>query len=158
MHDVEAYFTFQVPMDLRKTLASSILVVGGTAMLPGFIPRLHVEIVRTLGMLPQPRQPIPQLLSAEGRSTPTPGDSQEPVTPTATRFPQQRQQQPSPKRPRPPYDPYAPIRTLGRHIAILNNPSHTGLSESSSTARSQSGKAPGFAPALLPWVGGSLAG
>ncbi|KAF8577782.1 actin-domain-containing protein [Ramaria rubella] len=38
----------KVPRDLRKDLASSILVVGGTAMLPGFIPRLHTELVRAL--------------------------------------------------------------------------------------------------------------
>lgn len=40
--------TSQVPVDLRKLLASSILVVGGTPMLPGFIPRLHSELVRLL--------------------------------------------------------------------------------------------------------------
>ncbi|KAI5122924.1 hypothetical protein M0805_007602 [Coniferiporia weirii] len=38
----------RVPVDLRRTLASSILVVGGTAMLPGFIPRLQNELVRLL--------------------------------------------------------------------------------------------------------------
>ncbi|KAF9042016.1 actin-like ATPase domain-containing protein [Hymenopellis radicata] len=38
----------KIPVDLRKTMASSILVVGGTAMLPGFIPRLHTEILRAL--------------------------------------------------------------------------------------------------------------
>ncbi|KAF8071805.1 fungal-specific actin related protein [Lyophyllum atratum] len=38
----------KVPVDLRKTLASSILLSGGTAMLPGFIPRLHAELIRAL--------------------------------------------------------------------------------------------------------------
>ncbi|KAG6891366.1 hypothetical protein C0992_008077 [Termitomyces sp. T32_za158] len=38
----------KVPLDLRKAIASSILVSGGTAMLPGFIPRLHAEIIRSL--------------------------------------------------------------------------------------------------------------
>jgi len=38
----------KVPVDLRKTMASSILVVGGTSMLPGFIPRLHAELIRAL--------------------------------------------------------------------------------------------------------------
>jgi len=38
----------QVPLDLRKTLISSILIVGGTAMLPGLIPRLRKELARTL--------------------------------------------------------------------------------------------------------------
>lgn len=35
-------------MDLRKTMASSILVVGGTPMLPGFISRLHAELLRAI--------------------------------------------------------------------------------------------------------------
>ncbi|KAK0480081.1 actin family [Armillaria novae-zelandiae] len=49
----------KAPVDLRKTLASSILVVGGTSMLPGFIPRLHSEILRALAPLPtSTRQPI----------------------------------------------------------------------------------------------------
>ncbi|KAG9224895.1 hypothetical protein CCMSSC00406_0001954 [Pleurotus cornucopiae] len=38
----------KVPMDLRKTLASSILIVGGTPMLPGFITRLHAELLRAV--------------------------------------------------------------------------------------------------------------
>ncbi|EDR08713.1 fungal specific actin related protein [Laccaria bicolor S238N-H82] len=38
----------KVPVDLRKTLASSILVTGGTAMLPGFIPRLHAELLHSI--------------------------------------------------------------------------------------------------------------
>ncbi|GLB40286.1 putative actin family protein [Lyophyllum shimeji] len=48
----------KVPVDLRKTLSSSILVSGGTAMLPGFIPRLHAELIRALATPPTPsRQP-----------------------------------------------------------------------------------------------------
>ncbi|KAK1222858.1 hypothetical protein PQX77_014280 [Marasmius sp. AFHP31] len=38
----------KVPMDLRKTMASSILVLGGTAMIPGFISRLHTELLRAI--------------------------------------------------------------------------------------------------------------
>ena len=38
----------KAPVDLRKTLASSILVVGGTPMLPGFISRLHIELLRAV--------------------------------------------------------------------------------------------------------------
>ncbi|KAI9566808.1 actin family [Boletus coccyginus] len=47
----------KVPVDLRKTLVSSILVTGGTAMLPGFIPRLHAELLRAIGSTAsRPRQ------------------------------------------------------------------------------------------------------
>ncbi|OAX37482.1 actin-like ATPase domain-containing protein [Rhizopogon vinicolor AM-OR11-026] len=41
----------KVPLDLRKILASSILITGGTAMLPGFIPRLHAELLRATAPL-----------------------------------------------------------------------------------------------------------
>ncbi|KAJ7903315.1 actin-domain-containing protein [Mycena olivaceomarginata] len=44
----------KVSVDLRKTLASSILVVGGTSMLPGFIPRLQQELARAVGPPPTP--------------------------------------------------------------------------------------------------------
>ncbi|KAI8865579.1 actin-like ATPase domain-containing protein [Ramicandelaber brevisporus] len=39
--------------DLRSVLASSILVVGGTAQLPGFQPRLHKEIINALSTDPK---------------------------------------------------------------------------------------------------------
>jgi actin-related protein 10 len=41
----------KVPLDLRKTMVSSILITGGTAMLPGFIPRLHAELLRATAPL-----------------------------------------------------------------------------------------------------------
>jgi actin-related protein 10 len=39
-------------------MASSILVVGGTAMLPGFIPRLHIELLRAIHPPSQLRQQL----------------------------------------------------------------------------------------------------
>ncbi|THH15556.1 hypothetical protein EW146_g4932 [Bondarzewia mesenterica] len=47
----------KVPVDLRRTLASSILVTGGTAMLPGFIPRLHSELLRAVTSSPSAAHP-----------------------------------------------------------------------------------------------------
>ncbi|KAG8905919.1 hypothetical protein FRB99_007999 [Tulasnella sp. 403] len=156
----------KAPVDLRRTLASTILVVGGTAMLPGFIPRLQAEIAKALSSSPQPRSCDHLALDTgrEGAVTPTPSGAATPdhdvTTPTATRFSHQRQPQPdpSPKRQPPPYDPYAPIRSLTTHVAILNNPSPSSAEQSSPEARANAGKAPAFAPALMPWVGGSLAG
>lgn len=109
-------------MDLRKTLASSILVVGGTAMLPGFIPRLHGELLRATAPPPaSPRQPT-------------------------------RQDKPPP----PQYDRYASLRPLVPYFAILNNPSPPpSMSE---RAANNAGKSPGFSPAIMAWIGGSLAG
>ena len=36
--------TFQCPIDMRKPLAENILVIGGTAMAPGFKARLLDEL------------------------------------------------------------------------------------------------------------------
>ncbi|RXW16334.1 hypothetical protein EST38_g9525 [Candolleomyces aberdarensis] len=116
----------KVPIDLRKTLTSSILVSGGTAMLPGFIPRLHSEILKALSPPPAP--------------------------------PPSRQNSPSKSnRPLPPqYDKYAALRPLTPYFAILNN--STPPAAPSERARANAGRAPAFAPAMLAWVGGSLAG
>ncbi|KAF7795277.1 hypothetical protein EIP86_006430 [Pleurotus ostreatoroseus] len=61
----------KVPVDLRKTLASSILVVGGTPMLPGFIPRLHAEIIRAISP-PSMSQDSSRPPSRPGRPRPSP--------------------------------------------------------------------------------------
>ncbi|KAF5372771.1 hypothetical protein D9615_010125 [Tricholomella constricta] len=112
----------KVPVDLRKTLASSILVSGGTAMLPGFIPRLHAEILRAL--------------------SPPPALSRQPMRSDRSLPPQ--------------FDQYASLRPLLPYFAILNNPSPPP--PMSDRARGNAGKAPAFSPAILAWVGGSLAG
>ena len=72
----------QVPRDLRKTMASSILVSGGTAMLPGFIPRLHAEILRAV-------EPPPTSLRQSmhpDRSLPPPYDKYGPLRPLLPYF------------------------------------------------------------------------
>ncbi|KAK2460960.1 hypothetical protein APHAL10511_007430 [Amanita phalloides] len=112
----------KVPVDLRKTMASSILVVGGTAMLPGFIMRLQTEMVRTVATVPDSKR-----------------HSARPVRPLP-----------------PPYDRFAQIRPLIPYFAILNNPSPPPAVTLRASANA--GKAPSFAPAMMAWVGGSLAG
>ncbi|KAG8983817.1 hypothetical protein FRB90_005718 [Tulasnella sp. 427] len=150
----------KVPVDLRKTLASSILLVGGTVMLPGFIQRVHAEIVKTLESPPNPIESFPSL-RRDGQSTPTPSASgantpPDAVTPTATRFQRHQVKAPSPRRT---YDPYVSLRSITPHVAILNNPSIANMTGyASPEALANAGKAPAFAPVLLPWVGGSLAG
>ncbi|KZT01408.1 actin-domain-containing protein [Laetiporus sulphureus 93-53] len=113
----------KVPIDLRKTLASSILVVGGTPMLPGFIPRLQAELVRAV-------------------STPSPPASHPSSHPGQPKYE--------------PYHRYASLRALASHFAILNNPSPPAPASVSSSANA--GKAPAFTPAMMAWIGGSLAG
>ncbi|TBU45685.1 actin-domain-containing protein [Dichomitus squalens] len=83
----------KVPVDLRKTLASTILVVGGTPMLPGFIPRLQAELTRAVSR--------------------TSNSSSSSAAPSRAGRP----------RPRPAaYDKYAALRPLLPYFAILNNP------------------------------------
>ncbi|KAK7682630.1 hypothetical protein QCA50_014430 [Cerrena zonata] len=83
----------QAPVDLRKTLASSILVTGGTPMLPGFIPRLQTELLRAVS--PHPNS------SSPSRSPNRPGKVTRPTT----------------------YERYSPLRSLVPYFAILNHPS-----------------------------------
>ncbi|KAF9223377.1 actin-like ATPase domain-containing protein [Gyrodon lividus] len=56
----------KVPVDLRKTLVSSILTTGGTAMLPGFIPRLHAELLRAI----EPPTTLPREPARSGKPLP----------------------------------------------------------------------------------------
>ncbi len=68
-HSLHNTTILYVPVDLRKSFASGIVIVGGTAMLPGFIPRLHAELVRAISPSPgqgtatptgnKPRRPRP---------------------------------------------------------------------------------------------------
>ncbi|KAI0367989.1 actin-domain-containing protein, partial [Pilatotrama ljubarskyi] len=114
----------KVPVDLRKTLASTILVVGGTPMLPGFIPRLQAELVRA----------VTRTSSHSAAASPTRSGRTRPAT----------------------YDRYAALRPLLPYFAILNNPAPPP--PASANAAANAGKAPAFTPAMMAWVGGSLAG
>lgn len=129
-------------------------------MLPGFIPRLQSEIARLLAPHSQPTTPPPP-------ESPSPPLS--PTTPTVSNMafrgrsfsnaipspaPPSRASGASGSRHR--YDPYAMLRPLAPFIAILNNPSPP--THKSTIAQASAGKAPAFAPAALPWIGGSLAG
>lgn len=112
-------------------------------MLPGFISRLYTEIGSSLSA------------PASSPETPPLSEPPSPTTPTVSKLPRLV----PPPRPsstkrgvRQPYDPYVRLRPLAPHLAILNAPAGVG------GAHQNSGKAPAFAPAALPWVGGSLAG
>jgi hypothetical protein len=99
-------------------LASSILVTGGTAHLPGFIPRLRASLLASL----------------------RPSDATTTSTSTG----------PLPRRRPESSHPHQPILALRKHVAILNDPTPEAVGSA--------GSAPAFAPSLLAWVGGSLAG
>lgn len=115
-------------MDLRKTMASAILVVGGTPMIPGFIPRLHAEIARAL-TTPSSPQPQPSKNRKPGLPPP-PYDRYAPLRQLLPHFAILN-------------NPDPPTEDKG-----------AGAQKKSSAA----GKAPAFIPACMAWVGGSLAG
>lgn len=106
-------------------------------MLPGFFSRLHSSLLSTLQLSHPPSPPpSPPLASAP--------------TPRSFRHAKLNKRLSTLRTtPR-----YAPLVPLAPHIAITND-----ASRSPSIARPKaSGQAPAFAPSLLSWIGGSLAG
>lgn len=130
-------------------------------MLPGFIPRLHNEMIKSLSPpSPSPsRAPAHPPLSASSSFDPSSSTSSNLAVfgaDPSTSSPKPRQHTKRPRATPPPYDKYAVLRPLIPYIAILNNPSPPAAQ--SERARANQGKAPSFTPAMLAWIGGSLAG
>lgn len=120
-------------------MLSSLLVVGGTPSLPGFIPRLRDAILEKLALstsLPKDADRVlPHLESPEYRSQ-------------ATKEWRERH-----------HKPYQSLSALASKVAILNDPTPRPVPESSDDTKATSaGKAPRWVPSLMSWVGGSLAG
>ncbi|WRT69489.1 uncharacterized protein IL334_006475 [Kwoniella shivajii] len=121
----------KLPIDLRSTFISSLLVAGGTASLPGFIPRIRVSLLHHL--LPPPlsmNEPIRSPLNTLA------GRKEE------TSLWRKRNQ-----------EPYQEIYGLASKLAIINDPAPLDGSEGFN-----GGKAPRWSTGLMSWVGGSLAG
>jgi actin-related protein 10 len=107
-------------------------------MLPGFFPRLHSSLLDTLALSHPP--------------SPPPSPPLDPPTPQALRHAKLSQRLSTLRAaPR-----FASLVPLTKHITITNDPSRP--TPGSPTRPKGSGQAPAFAPALLNWVGGSLAG
>lgn len=104
-------------------MVSSILVTGGTAALPGFIPRVRNELMACI-----PTETIP-LSFAD----------------TASEVASWRKRS---------KEPYAELYGLSKRLAIINDPAPLD----GSAASASGGTAPRWAPPLVAWVGGSLAG
>lgn len=164
-------------------MATSILVAGGTAAMPGFFSRFKSSLVARLEQSHPPSPPSsPEPSSAEPMSI----ASDAAATDDAMSIDAARSSVPAPlsvpesagsttsgdenaKRrrrhalstrlhfvrhsPR-----YAPLVTLAPHLAVLNHPCPTTNASSSTLAQKQEGSAPNYSPALQSWVGGSLAG
>ncbi|WVW86693.1 hypothetical protein I302_108747 [Kwoniella bestiolae CBS 10118] len=118
----------KLPIDLRPPLISSLLIVGGTASLPGFIPRLRISLLHHL--LPPP----------------TPSTDPHPKHPLNTTESRREEASQWKKKSR---EPYKEIYGLASSLAIINDPSPVD---------GKSGNGPRWTPGLMGWVGGSLAG
>ena len=105
-------------------------------MLPGFFTRLHASLLAALKLSHPP--------------SPPPSPPAEAPTPRAERH-AKRSKRLSTLRTTPRY---ASLVPLASHIAITNDPSRSPLVPRPKA----SGQAPAFAPSLLSWIGGSLAG
>lgn len=130
----------QLPIDLRRPLASSILVTGGTAMLPGLFPRLrhHLQVALAASHPPSPPP------------TPPSADAPTPPPPAAlVHAALKARLHTSRHAPR-----FGPLAALASSVALVNDPSGGG-------GRGQGlrgGGGTAYAPAVVGWVGGSVVG
>ncbi|GAA5936307.1 uncharacterized protein JCM15063_002775 [Sporobolomyces koalae] len=127
-----------LPIDLRKPMIQNIVVTGGTASLPGFIPRLRQSLLTRLRESHPPSPPSSPPSSATSAADPACRIRRERLS---HRLHTLRH---SPR--------YAPLVPLAKSLSILNNPSPT------TDAPASDGSAPAFHASLYAWVGGSLAG
>ncbi|OWZ68405.1 hypothetical protein AYX15_00819 [Cryptococcus neoformans] len=124
----------KLPIDLRPSILSSILITGGSASLPGFIPRFRISLLRSLLPLPQSSDDTPVSLS-----------------PLNTQASRKEQALLWKKRTQ---EPYRELYGLVNKMAILNDPAPVD----GEVDGGKGGKAPRWIPGLMTWVGGSLAG
>ncbi|GAA5965451.1 hypothetical protein JCM3765_002387 [Sporobolomyces pararoseus] len=127
-----------LPIDLRRPMVENIVVTGGTASLPGFIPRLKQSL---LTLLRESHPPSPP-------SSPPPAPDSDPAKRIRLKRLSNRLHnlRHSPR--------YAPLVPLASSFSILNNPSPI----SAELVPKSEGSAPAFSPSLYAWIGGSLAG
>lgn len=121
----------KLPIDLRRVMCESILVSGGTAMLPGFANRFRMQLAAAVEKAEQPGGKLSIHSHAYGTK--------------ASKEEKEDKEQGS---------------RLYRSIAVLNDP-WPDLSQSQASkgkGGGEGGSAPAFAANLLPWMGSSLAG
>jgi actin-related protein 10 len=131
--------TTQLPVDLRLAMVSTLLVVGGTPSLPGFIPRLRTSL----------------LYSLHPQSTSSAAVDDVPPPPLHTLGARREETKAWRKRHQ---EPYKELYPLASKLAILNDPCPLDTADGAVPGGSQGGSAPRWKCGLMAWVGGSLAG
>lgn len=156
---MELQLTVQLPIDLRAIMLSSILITGGTASMPGFIPKLRDSLLHLL---------------AQSSSTLNNESADDAAKATQHRItsPEFRAAETKAWRYRH-HTPYASLAPLRRRLVVLNDPSPldtdtgpgqqaqaggTEMGEVEVLVNMQGGRVPRWTPGLMSWVGGSLAG
>ncbi|WVQ79414.1 hypothetical protein IAT38_001511 [Cryptococcus sp. DSM 104549] len=140
----------KLPIDLRATLIESILVTGGTASLPNFIPRLRISLLQAL-LPPAPSSTFSIPPQPPSASSATPSPSSLLNTPAA------RAQEARTWRRRA-AEPWSALYGLVDRVAVINDPAPVDGGEAMGVESGKGGKAPRWVPGLMAWVGGSLAG
>jgi actin-related protein 10 len=133
-------------MDMRRAMASSIVISGGACMMPGFVPRLRTQLLQTV---------LRNAEDAEGddsTASPTTLPLEEVPTPNAYQREQCRKLVEKTKTQH--KRPFRSLVPLATSLAILNDTDP--LVDDGGNPRA--GSAPPFNPGLLPWIGGSVAG
>ena len=130
-------------------MISSIVVSGGACMLPGFIPRLRIQLLQKI------------LLNAEDgiEDTPTPviaidKDPSSTCKGRSTAYQREQCKRGVERTKAQHKKPFRLLVPLASNLTILN--ASDPILDDESSARA--GSAPPFNPGLLPWIGGSIAG
>lgn len=138
--------SLQVPMDMRRVMASSIVVSGGACMMPGFVPRLRNQLLQTVLQNAEDLEEdgsTADLSSLPSEGKPVPNAYQREYCRRLVRRIKTQHKRP-----------FRSLVPLATSLAILNDTDP--LVNDSSNPRA--GSAPPFNPGLLPWIGGSIAG
>ncbi|KAJ9099859.1 hypothetical protein QFC21_003862 [Naganishia friedmannii] len=139
-----------LPIDLRKTMISSIVVSGGACMLPGFISRLRIQLLQRILLNAEDSiedKPAPATAAQKNHPSPLRNGK-----PTAYQREQCRRGVERTKTQH--KKPFRLLVPLASNLTILNDSDPMLDDESNPRA----GGAPPFNPGLLPWIGGSIAG
>lgn len=126
-------------------MISSIVVSGGACMMPGFIPRLRVQLLQTIL---QNADDLEQHTATSSTQSAPNGTGKS----TAYQLEQYRRGVRETKTQH--RRPFRKLVPLARELTILND--SDPLVGADDNARA--GSAPPFNPELLPWIGGSIAG
>ena len=133
-------------MDMRRVMASSMVVSGGACMLPGFVPRLRDQLLHTI------QQNAEDSASDDAMTDSTSASSEQVTGRNAYQREQYRRLVRKTKAQH--KRPFRALVPLAASLAILND---TDPSEDND-GNQRAGSAPPFNPGLLPWIGGSVAG